>query len=85
MNVARIQINGRYPNEGFTSNRKVDSIVHVMSGRGTIGIKNHPPIELAENDQVHLAIGDQYFFNGTMEILYSATPKWTPEQTNHTS
>ena len=84
MNVARIQINGRYPAEGFTSNRKADSIIHIVSGHGVLGIKNAPPIELAEHDQVHLAAGDSYFFDGTMEMIYSATPKWTPEQANHT-
>lgn len=83
MNVARIHINGRYPTEGFVSNREVDSIVHVINGHGVIGTKDSTPTNLAQHDQVHLAAGDHYFFDGAMEILYSATPKWTPEQTDH--
>lgn len=83
MNVARIRIDGRYPAEGFVSNREVDAIVHVISGHGVIGLKGDLPADLTKHDQVHLATGDQYFFDGVMEILYSATPKWTPAQTDY--
>ena len=83
LNVARIKIEGRYPKDGFTSNQVVDSIVHIISGNGILGSHGRPPIKLNEHDQIHLAAGDSYFFEGTMQILYSATPPWTPEQTNH--
>ena len=83
MNVARIRIEGRYPEEGFTSNREVDSIIHILGGRGLLGTKEGARVELAPHDQVHLAVGDAYYFEGNLELIYSATPKWTPGQTTH--
>ncbi len=83
MNLARIQINGRYPLEGFALNREVDSIVHVMSGEGLVKTQDGTTFQLRQNDQLHLAVGDAYFFEGNFEILYGATPKWNPEQTMH--
>jgi len=83
MNLARIQINGRYPSDGFAANREVDSIVHVMSGEGFVETQDGTIIQLRQNDQLHLAAGDAYFFEGNFEILYGATPKWNPEQTMH--
>lgn len=83
MNVAHIKIEGRYPEEGFTVNREADSIIHILGGRGLLGTRDGIRVELAAHDQVHLAVDDAYYFEGDLEILYSATPKWTPEQTIH--
>ena len=84
MNVALIKISGRYPEHGFTSNTLVESLIHVVAGRGTLGMEDGRMIEITTNDQVYLAIGDAYFFDGELEVVYAATPKWTPEQTLHT-
>lgn len=81
MNVARIRVNGRYPRTGFTSNREVDSIVHVINGQGILGIKGDARVELIAHVQVYLARGDAYFFEGDLELLYVSTPKWTSSQT----
>ncbi len=83
MNVARIKVNGRYPESGFVRNQEVDSIVHVIGGEGILGIQNGARIELAPHDRVHLAVNDTYFFEGELELLYAATPKWTPEQAEY--
>ncbi|HEU0266693.1 MAG TPA: hypothetical protein VFQ70_03625 [Candidatus Saccharimonadaceae bacterium] len=83
MNVARIKVEGRYPAEGFTKNRLVDSIIYVISGSGILGAQDGSHVDLAPHDQLHLAIDDAYFFEGDLELLYCATPKWTPEQVGH--
>lgn len=41
LNVARIQVNGRYHEVGYTANKVVDSIVHVIGGRGIITTMNN--------------------------------------------
>lgn len=81
LNVAPITISGRYPEKGYTSNLVSDSIVHVLSGAGVIGILDGAVIDLVPNDQVHLLVGDAYYFEGDLNILYAASPSWTPEQT----
>lgn len=83
LNVAPISINGRYPEAGYTSNTVSDSIVHVIGGNGFIELSNGTVVKLVINDQIHLSIGDAYFFEGDLDILYAAAPSWTPQQTKH--
>lgn len=83
LNVAPISIKGRYPENGYTSNIVSDSIVHVMSGSGAIALHDGTITELVANDQVHLLVGDTYFFEGQLDILYAAAPSWTPQQAKH--
>ena len=83
LNVARIEVNGRYPESGFTRNLEVDAVVHIVDGAGIIGLIDGSATGLAKNDQVYIAKGEAYYFEGDMEILYAATPKWTPAQTEH--
>lgn len=86
LNLAPIVIKGRYPASGYTSNTLSDSIVHVIKGYGMLTLKDGTTASLLENDQVHLAVGDEYYFEGTdMFIVYAATPPWTPEQTQQST
>lgn len=81
MNVARIKISGRYPETGYTINKEVDSIVHVISGKGAFGKLNENAIIIGAHDQVYIEKGEAYYFEGELEIIYCATPAWTPKQT----
>lgn len=81
LNVAPISIKGRYPESGYTSNLLSDSIVHVIDGTGVLETNTGVSVELSKNDQVHLAVGDAYYFEGNLEIIYAASPGWTPQQT----
>jgi hypothetical protein len=83
LNVAPISIKGRYPEAGYTSNTVSDSIIHVIGGDGIIELNNGTVVNLAINDQIHLSVGDAYFFEGHLDILYAASPSWTPQQTEH--
>lgn len=40
---------------------------------------NLSPIHL-EGDEVHIAPKEAYAFVGELDIVYAATPPWTPEQ-----
>lgn len=83
LNLAPISIKGRYPETGYTSNTVSDSIVHIIGGSGLIELRDGTTTRLAIHDQLHLSVGDAYFFEGDLDILYAATPSWTPQQTNH--
>jgi hypothetical protein len=85
LNVAPISIRGRYPEVGYTENNVVDSVVYVMSGTGVLGIKGGEDTLLNVGDQVHIAVRDSYYFVGELDILYAATPPWTPDQTSQSS
>lgn len=83
LNLAPIWIRGRYPESGYTKNLVSDSIVHVMDGAGYLILNDGTSIALSQHDQVHLAKGDTYYFDGNLDIIYAATPPWTPGQTAH--
>ena len=83
LNVARIMVTGRYPEHGYTSNTIADSVIHIIDGQGILGTQDGSRVELTAHDQLHIAIDDAYFFEGNLELLYAATPKWTPVQTKH--
>jgi len=84
MNMALIRIDGRYPQEGYTRNLEVDSLVQVVKGSGKLQTPTGEDIILSEGDQLHLAKNDAYCFEGALELVYAATPKWTSEQTEQT-
>lgn len=83
MNVALIQISGRYPESGYVANTEVDSLVQVISGEGLLVMATGEKAPLSMGGQIHLAKDEAYFFEGNLELVYAAAPKWTPEQASH--
>ncbi len=83
MNMALIRIDGRYPSSGYTANTEVDALVQITDGTGiviTVGGKEFP---ISKGDQLHIMKGEAYSFQGNLELLYAASPKWTTSQTTH--
>jgi mannose-6-phosphate isomerase-like protein (cupin superfamily) len=82
VNGAVIEISGRYPDTGWALNTVCTSLVYIIEGLGTVegdrGVR-----ELASGDQLLIAPGEKYSFDGTMKLLYVATPTWTLEQAKH--
>lgn len=83
VNAAVIELSGRYPDEGWVMNTICTSLVHITQGRGSIE-GEHGTTQLSTGDQVLIAPGEKYSFDGSMRLLYVATPAWTPEQAKHT-
>lgn len=81
LNVALTIVDGRYPDSGYTSNSEVFSIVHVVGGAGWVHFKNGRSFEISQDDHVEIEVNEPYYFEGNLEMIYIATPPWTPEQT----
>ncbi len=79
LNIADIQINGRYPETGFCMNEKVKEIVYVIEGSGIICIDDKI-YEVTEGDAFLYLPGQKVFYEGEMRVLTACTPAWTPEQ-----
>jgi mannose-6-phosphate isomerase-like protein (cupin superfamily) len=79
INVAFIEINGRYPDKGYVINEAVKEIVFVLEGPGKIiiGSEEHG---LEEGDVVLIPPKQKYFFDGKLKIIASCNPAWYPEQ-----
>ena len=82
INDAEINIQGRYPLEGYAVNDISTALISVESGAGDIAIKGTEPRELAEGDRVIIKPGEPYAFTaiGTLAIRYIAVPAWLPSQ-----
>jgi mannose-6-phosphate isomerase class I len=79
LDMARIELGGRYPETGWAVNTVCTSLVYVSRGKGTVtsqGVTHH----LAEGDQVLVLPHEPYAFDGMMELLFAATPAWSPMQ-----
>lgn len=79
INVAVIEIDGRYPDKGFVVNEKVKELVLVTKGKGKIVIENKE-LAIDEGDAVLIQPMEKYFFEGKLEIAATCSPAWYPEQ-----
>lgn len=57
--------------------------MQIISGEGVFMLLSGKEIALSKGDQLHIVKSEAYSFEGDLELVYVATPKWTPEQTSH--
>ena len=79
INIARIEISGRYPESGCAVNTLVTEIVFVENGSGVI-VVNDEHIELSKGDVIHIERNEQVYWEGTLTLIIACTPAWYPEQ-----
>lgn len=79
INVAFIEIKGRYPDNGFATNEKVKELVFVVKGKGKIVVDGKEQI-LGEQDALLILPNEKYFFQGNLKLIETCRPAWYPEQ-----
>lgn len=79
INVAKIEIKGRYPVEGSAVNKEVRELAYVLQGAGTVSV-NGKAHELSEGDVVAIEKGEMAFWEGELTLVIACAPAWTPEQ-----
>jgi len=75
MNVALVEIDGRYPDTGYVMNEKVKELVYVEEGEGKVIIEEEE-YELKDKDVVIIQPKQKYFFYGKFKLLVFCTPPW---------
>ena len=83
LDAAVIDLNGRYPEDGFALNRECRALLYVVAKRGRVlspESTGKDPIEVSQGSQVYIAPGEAYALEGHMQLLYVSTPKWSPDQ-----
>ena len=79
IDVAFIEINGRYPSKGLVTNEVVKELVFVTQGKGRLVI-NEKEYALKEGCAVLILPKQEYFFEGELKLVVSCNPAWHPEQ-----
>lgn len=79
INIARIEISGRYPDAGSAVNRVVTELVYVESGTGTVAIGD-ARISLQKGDVISIDPGESASWEGNLTLIIACTPAWSPDQ-----
>lgn len=79
LNIARIEIRGRFPKEGMMRNTLAKEIVYVEEGEGSVSINNVAQ-EIGKGDVILYEKGEEVFWEGTLTLITACTPAWTPDQ-----
>lgn len=79
INVALIQIAGRYPEQGNTYNSISKEILYVVQGEGTAHFEGHT-YTLKNNDVLFIDKNEKYHLQGHMTLFVPCTPAWTQAQ-----
>ncbi len=79
INIARIEIRGRYPLTGSAINTEVCELAYVVQGEGKVSI-NGSLVDLTKGTVVLIEKGEGVWWEGTLDLLIASAPAWTKEQ-----
>ena len=79
INIAIIDITGRYPTKGRVVNNKCKEIVYVIKGKGKVFVDNKE-ISLEKGDMILIEPKEKYYWDGNFTLFVPCTPAWYPEQ-----
>lgn len=79
IDLAFIEVNGRYPEAGSVTNRVVRETVFVVKGNGRVVIDDVEHL-LEDNDALLILPNQKYFFDGRFKLVVSCSPAWYSKQ-----
>lgn len=79
INSAVIELEGRYPDNGFAINDVCKEIIYIIEGRGYV-MNGTRRIDVEQGGMVRIIPGNKYFFDGSMRLLIASSPAWYPAQ-----
>jgi len=81
LDMAIIEISGRYPEEGsWARNRECHEMVTVVNGVGSVTVRGATAEQLSAGDTVHIAPGQEFAWDGDMQVIVACSPIFNPEQ-----
>jgi mannose-6-phosphate isomerase-like protein (cupin superfamily) len=79
INVAVIELTGRYPDTGYCYNEVCKEEMYVADGQGSMTISDTVN-QIKKGDMLLIQPGDRYFLDGAMTLVIAASPAWYPDQ-----
>lgn len=79
INIAEVELHGRYPKEGMVYNETSHELVYILDGRASLTCGG-TTAQFERGDVVLIEPGERYCWDGVATLLISCAPTWTPEQ-----
>ncbi len=79
INIARVDVSGRYPESGTAVNTKVAELVYVASGSGVVWCDD-VSTQLSKGDVVSIAAGEHVYWEGVFALIIACAPAWSLDQ-----
>ena len=83
MDLARIELTGRYPESGWVMNEASYEMAYVLQGYGEFINRDGEAIKVSEGDVVSIEAGKQYAWNGTLTLIVPCTPPFDSSKHKH--
>lgn len=80
LDIAKIEISGRYPEHGWAINEKIHEIAYVQRGTGILFIRDVETFSLQEGDVAYVAPGQHFAWSGNMTLILSCSPPFDSTQ-----
>jgi hypothetical protein len=80
MDIAKIELSGRYPERGWVVNEVSYEMAYVTGGSGIFMPKDGDTVEVGEGDVISIEAGNKYAWDGTMSLVVSCNPSFHPDQ-----
>jgi quercetin dioxygenase-like cupin family protein len=79
INLAVVNITGRYPEEGRVANQTCKEVAYVVEGKIKLNLEGEE-LFLQKGDAVLIEPGERFYWEGDATLVMPCTPPWTPEQ-----
>ncbi len=79
IDMAVIEVNGRYPSEGFLVNEICKEAVYVLSGGGKL-IGTETSLDFTAGDVLYVDSEEKFAWQGDFKAVFSLTPAFSPFQ-----
>ena len=79
LNIAGINLDGRYPEKGYARNTVSKEVMYVTHGHGTLSTSDGN-VTLNQGDVALIQPDEKYYLEGTLELVIASSPTWRPEQ-----
>ena len=77
INIALVNIHGRYPETGYAMNTDVDELLFIQQGAGNLTTIDGDQTPFTEGDAVLVPKGDKYYFDGDFTAVIACNPTFT--------
>jgi mannose-6-phosphate isomerase class I len=78
-NIASIDLDGRYPEQGYALNTISRELIYVKKGDGIL-VAGNKNVAINPGDTALIKPNEKYYLEGTMELIISSSPAWHPGQ-----